>query len=41
MTNEWESENYVAEIVRVHMPETEIPTLRNIIGAATYAQRPA
>ena len=35
MTNERESENYVAEIGQVHMSETEIPTLRNIIMAAT------
>ena len=39
MANDCESENYVAGMWRIFMPCTPVPALRNIILAATYAQR--
>ena len=39
MANDCESENYVAGMWRIFRPSTPVPALRNIILAATYAQR--
>ena len=41
MTNKWQPENYVAETWRILTSGAAMPTLRNIIRAATYKQHRA
>ena len=41
MTNECESENYVAENMGILMSGATMPALRNIITTATYTQHVA